>query len=531
MYQLHGFIVINALIDNKLQAGKEVIAPLGELSPYSSSFSREVGKYVDPNSPGVRLMTFYSVEDGNKVPLSQQLANEVLQLASWLANESLLNRITADKDVLQQMLGVQYQGRIQLLEIGKLVTDGKYWLPQYLTFKLVSDTRENRYKIWFSDDAFQHQYDKFEIEVVPQIEVVDDYHKGQAFVRQILTENTVDILHQRTNRIANRTPYTSIVTYKYDWVNPDDKKDIIPTYWTVIIYGEAGQNSDVIRDLLADYVLKNSDYGRDQWENLIPDLFIPTEFYLSPLWTKFATENLQLQGGIHSPVVPYREIIPWAQKTMFGYEKAHLDKYVVTFGTIFKSIAIIACGHKKNRLAPINFEKAWPDYVNVYTNSRDFSRVSPEAQEFIMFLNELLVEAERMTPDTEIPFEMTRVKRGEMYYVTKNLNGVVYLMPLRYNFLKEIAKQTSSKITLPAVNTVGQTASQVDESTASVINYTPFIGTSELPAYHRGRPTSAIGAASDGSLTMQPAVGTTSSTEGTPATTGSTPAATNSGQP
>lgn len=492
MYQLHGFMVINSLVNNEYQE----TSVLGELSNYSRSFSREIAQYVDTtNAPGVRLMVFHAYLDNTPTPLSNELANEVLALGSWLANESLLHRVDGDKNTLSQKLVAEYQGRVKFLEVGKMIHDGKYYLPEYLVFKLESDKRENRYKVWFADDSFQHQYDKFEIDVIPQIPNVDDFHKGQEFVRQILTENTLGVLHERVNVAAARTPYTSIHSYKYDWINPDDPQDRIPTYWTCIIYGETGKNIDIIRGKMIDYVLSHSDYTRDQWEKILPDLFVPTEFYLSPVWTKFATENLQLQGGIHSPTIPYRFVIPWCKRTMHGYDDEHLQTHAAIFNTIFKSIAVIACGHKQNRLAPINFEEAWPQYINVYTTSRDFNRINQRTRKFIMFMNELLLEAERMTPDTEIPQEMTRVKRGEMWYVTKAFENVTYLMPLRYNFLAEIAENVdNTHITFPVVHSNGVDETTSDESVFSIRDYTTRVREAVEagdPVIHQGRPTTA----------------------------------------
>lgn len=521
MYQLHAFMVINSLIDNEL----DTISKLGELSYMSRSYSREIGVYTNDNYDQVRLMTFYSMNDNVKTPLTKELANHVLALGNWLTTESLVNRIDADRVAFIQKLNEEYKGRITLKQVGKMVTNGKYYLPEYITFSLTADTRENTYRIWFSDDAFRTQYDKYEIEVIPQIVNVDDYHKGYTKVSQTLTEHTVKKLHDRVNERADGHPYTYIVTNIYDYINPDDKSMKLPTSWTVIIYGEHGNNSDVIRESIADHVLKNSDFSRAEWEKIIPDLFIPTEFYLCPFWTRFATENLQLKGGIYSPTVPYRDIIPFAERTMFGYNKAHLEKCVSVLSSTYKSIALIACGHEKNRLTSNKFEEAWADYCNIYSTSRDFNRISPETQEFILVMNKLLLETETMTPDSEVPLTFSRVKRGEMYYLSKEHNGVSYLMPLRWNFLTEINVE-SNIISVPGVSNTGSRTEETEARLTDVINMTP-----DVVGLIRGRTTSTLTSAVNEGEVTTPVSGTPSSaTSGTPVDrTDGTPAANNTG--
>lgn len=490
MYQLHGFMVINGLIDNELNQ----VSPLGELSPKSRSYSREIGIYSHPDYDTVRLLTFFSQNEETAEPLAVEKANELLAFGAWFANQSLTNQLDENRRAVVQLLNAEYAGRMTFLQVGKMVQSGDYWMPEYVTFTLASDSRKNRYKIWFADKAFRAQYDKYEIEVIPPIVTVDDFHKGVDKVKQVLTDHTLEELHGRVNKKANEKPYTYILTNQYNYINPNDSNEKIKTHWTVIIYGEAGKNADVIREKIAAYVLANSDYTQQDWERIMPDLFIPTEFYICPVWTKFATENKQVQGGIYSPVLPYRELLPFAQRTMFGYKPEKLTEHMVTFGTIFKSIAVVACGHERNNLVSPKFEEVWPEYCNIYTTSRDFNRISPETQEFILFMNTLLVEAETLTPDGETQQEFTRVIRGNFHYVTGRHRNVTYLVPLRWNFLNEMGTSPGNSLVLPTVNPIGSNTGRLteegDERSRDVIDLTPSVG--KDPSYRRGRPTIGV---------------------------------------
>lgn len=521
MFQLHGFMVINELIDNTLNT----VSPLGELSPKARSFSKEVAIYHDEEYDDVRLFTFYSANDNVATPITKEIAKELLGIGDWLAKEATLLRIDNDRAAFMQKLSAEYATRIAVKQVGRMVTNGTHWLPEYITFTLNSDRRTNQYKIWFADQAFRSQYDKYEIVVVPPIVNLDDFHKGKEQVLIALDRHNVVDLHKRVNTASDNKPYTYLVTYQYEYINPQDKNDKTPTSWTAVIYGEAGQNADIIRDAFSKHVLANSDFSQAQWEAIIPDLFIPTEFYLSPFWHKFATENLQLRGGIHSPVIPFREISPYAVKTMHGLSKAHIESKSVIFDTIFKSIAIVACGHPKNRVVPVEFERVWPDYCNIYTTSRDFNRLSPETQDFIMFMNKLLVEAETMTPDSEVPMGMSRVKRGTLYYLAEQFRGVTYLMPIRYNFLSQITNSQPSSIVLPTVRGQGSATTETTNRITDIINMTPVIG--QPVSNVRGRDTSTLGAvtSSTGGTVGTPI----DRTDGTPAAQASGTSNTNGG--
>ena len=473
MYQLYGFVVINSLIDNAL----DKVSKIGELSPISRTFSSEIGIYSEDQLPDVRLLTFYSKEGNTHTPIQAAQAQEVLQLGNWLATEAMANHFDADHSAFEQKLRAEFKSSMVIEKTGAMVTNGRYYLPEFITFRLLSDTRENRYKVWFADEAFQAQYDKFELKIIPPFRVVDDFYKTPDKIKAALTENMsaegISKLHEEVNRIADDHPYTLLISNVYDWINPEVENDKMATTWTILLYGKAANNADLIKDELADYVLKHSNHPRSEWEKILPDLFIPTEFYICPFWTKFSTPNLQLMGGLHSPVIPFREVLPFAGKTMYGYGLRHIAKNCVVFGTIFKSLAVVACGHELNRLSPIQFEKVWPEYVNIYTTSRDFNRVSPLTQDFIIKLSEMLVHAEIMTPESDIPRGFTRVKRGEMYYITTTFNKVQYVVPLRYNFLGEIALSQDSAVTPPTVNPQGNNDAALDKLIEDLINQIP----------------------------------------------------------
>lgn len=473
MYIFKGFITINSLVDNTV----DVISPIGELSPYSRSYSRELAYYTHDQHDNVRLVSFYAFDGQQRLPLSNALAKEVLAVADFISRKALLQETNENVNEFKQMLIAEQQGNINVKSVGRMVGNGRYWLPQYIEFSADFDTRENNYTLWFADEAFQTQYDKYEYEIIPPLTAVDDMFRTANEVTTALTEHMserVVKLHQRVNTIANEKPYTAIVSKTFDWVNQNNEKDRVPSIWTIIVYGRAGNNNDRIRDALIDYILKNSDRNREDWERTLPDLFVPTEFYISPFWTRFATENLQLKGGIYSSQVPFRDVLPWMEETMYGYKQEHLIRKGVVVATIYKAMMLAVCGSPKNRLLPVEFELAWPEYCNIYTTSRDFNRISPETQDFIMFLNTMLLESETVTPESNVLEGYSLVQRGPLYYLQGSLNSVNYLVPIRYNFLEQISSSEYTPIRLPTINNTGD-SSEGNDRVNDIINMTAHV--------------------------------------------------------
>ena len=159
---------------------------------------------------------------------------------------------------------------------------------------------------------------------------------------------------------------------------------------------------------------------------------------------------------------------------MYGYDQKHIEDNAVTFATIYKSTAVVACGNKRNRLVSAKFEEAWPEYCNIYTTSRDFGRISPRTQDFIMVLSALLLEAETMTPESDVPKDMSRITRGGKLYAAKTLFGVSYLVPIRHNWINEIRTSQPSAIRTPLVNNTGST-NMANQLSSSVVNRTPNV--------------------------------------------------------
>jgi hypothetical protein len=429
MYNLRGFIAINPFVSNVVGT----ISTIGELSSHSATFSREVGRYGRAAYPNVRLISFHSKLNDVSVAIDPDYEDTVLSMMEWMFQKSIDGTFTNNRDNALQAVFNEFDTIVDIVDMGIMVTNGTYWLPESLTFS-VRGPDDNLCKVWFSDTAFKAQYDLFEIVVVPPVVPLDDLHRDRTSVLNLLQSITPSSHVKDIEDLRAGIPDTLTISTPYDWVDKNDETITQPTPWTVITYGNAANNSDIIKETIVDYILDNSVYPREEWEKIYPDLFLPTEYFLSPAWHKYSLPNQQNIGGLYSPIVRITEAQYLAELTFYDYDLPHILEYYSVVPTLYKGgLSIVCVGHPRNRNEIYDFTTLWPQYVNISTDQHDFNRISPETAEFIMLLVNMMVIAETMTPFSDVPVGFSRVERGGIYYLSVNYEKIQYLMLLKSN--------------------------------------------------------------------------------------------------
>lgn len=430
MYQLKGFIAIQALADNNPGS----TSPIGELSTYSKTFSREIGYYSNSQQPDVDLLTFVSETDGEAVQTPAGYVSTILQVGQWIFEASVDGRIDNDEDTFASALLAEYQDQIDDLVVGEMIESGADgWAPEWIQFT-INGAEENYFKLWLSDGAFSRQYDEYEMEVVPPVDVLDDLFKTPIEVKALLDELDDSERMHRIQVAKDRQPDTITKTELYEWSNPLQPEITLTTAWTVIIYGPAGNNLDAIRRKLQEYILENSEYPETEWEKYLPDIFKVTEFILTPLWDNYSIPNETLETGLHSPTVENGDILRIAYGACTRYDHTHIDAVASVSVSNYRSIAFIAVGGPENKDGVFKFKDQFPDYIVIPTTSSEFGRMSPETQEWVMLFSHLLKTADSMSEYSEVPIGMSRLERDGVMYTAATYNGVQYLVTTRESY-------------------------------------------------------------------------------------------------
>jgi len=456
-YSLKGFVSIGAFVDNV----RYEVAPLGELSLRSSTYAKDRAYFATTSTGGspttLELAVFSSrtpEDDYFEVPTPY--ATLLTSMMRWCHTQALNGTFTNNAELCRQLLMAEYDGQIRDAVVGQMISQDGVWLPASLTFYINPDAlgatwdpavraelERSRAKIWFANEAFASEYDEFNLEFLAPIDNarLDDFFLLADQVEVKVKARTMEETHILIDQIKDGQPETKIRTINFLYHDPNDKDWTLPTNWSFVIYGIAGDNVDSIKEGLANWILDNSTHTREEWAVIFPDIFTSTEFIVTPMWSQMAVPNETLQDGVYSPTVNALNALSTARRTCTGtaYTQEHIDSVMAVVGVPYKSLALLITGGPENRNGQDRFEEVWPDYMSVVTGSTDFNRMQPDTQRWVQMLNNMLYVAESMTDFSDLPqqpYPMTRLRRtnpaGETFmYVVANYNNIQYLVASR----------------------------------------------------------------------------------------------------
>lgn len=430
MYSLKGFTRIASLVNNTIGT----ISPIGELSTWSLTYSRDIGEYFNTTYPGLSLVSFFSTDSvTGKKPVDTVFSDHMLTVSNWIIEYGYTKGgLITSEDFNVDILNF-FQGNISGVNFGPIVNNGTLYLPAWISWSNPA-LPENNLKLWFSDSHFSQGYDKFEIVIIPPISNLDDFFLSPAAVQIAINSRTISETVDIIQVAKNNNPETVIRVNSYDYKNSAFPNITFTTNWSILIYGIAGDNIDSIKDALISYILSNSTKTLSQWIAILPDLFKRTEFNILPRWDKYAIPNLTIQPGIHSPNVNFIESAVFAKATLINYPVAHIDNYISSFGVSYKSLAVLCISNPENLNNKYNITDVFPDYINVGTSSLDFNRMGLQTQEWSIILEKLIIAAETVGLYSDLPPGIRRVIRDNKFYVASVYNNIQYLVSAKINY-------------------------------------------------------------------------------------------------
>lgn len=437
MYELKGFFSFLSLVNNN----RDVVATFGELSSHSLTYAKDKTYHSDTQAKDATFVSFHSVKDDATVKPDGVIASNVTRFGQYLLERANAGSIVGDRIAFNQMVTAEYAGVFSEFEFGNLKYDGSRWLPEWVSFTTLMSDDDCRVTVWLSDASFRTQYDEYFIEVIPPIVPLDDFFKPAVQVQLIL--NRYDMV-QKLNEVQSARgdyPYTYLKAMRYHYIDPQDPTWELPTDWLVVIYGEAGNNPDTIKRELVEYVLANSTHTEAEWREIIPELFVTTEFIFVPQWNTYAIPNRELEAGIYSPTIPARGITqPHSSIVAESFIKGRdywVNEWVAenleTTQVIYKSLAMYVIGNPENVDGIHHFSQKFEDYILVTNESIDFNRMQPETQEFVVLLNAMVRAAEVITPQGGVPVGMIKQTRDGVLYVAGIYMGVTYMVTSKYS--------------------------------------------------------------------------------------------------
>lgn len=426
MYNLKGFYEYPALISNV----PDTVAMLGEISDNSLTYAKDKSIFTDASTPNVGFISFHSVVNETPTEAPLEYVSTVLKLGDYIYRESLAGTITNSTSRLRQMVLAEFNNVIIAFTCGKMLNNGSMWMPEWVEFTIADNTQANTIQIWLADESFSGQYDQYVIEVIQPIYPVDDFFKDPLVVKQLLDSyNIVEKLEEAQAR-RDKYPSTYLKAMEFDYVNPRNDQQRFSAKWLILIYGEAGNNPDIIKDAIVKDILDQSTRPREDWETILPDLFLTTEFIFTPMWTKYSIPNADFRAGIYSPVYDPNTDLKYILRTARGpaYNETYVKSNYQTAVNIYKSIGFGVIGNPQNRNGIRKFSQKFPEYLVAEIGSADANRIDPETLEWMAIFDKLLVAAETMTAYTTVPRGLSRMKRDGIVFASAYFKNTNYLV-------------------------------------------------------------------------------------------------------
>lgn len=426
MLTLKGFYTYSPLIDNTI----DVVSLLGELSSDGRTYGKDKQQYTDETTPLTSLVAFHSVRDGNVTRISDEVAGRILRVGHYLYGRAVAGQVSDNAAALIQSILNEFSEEIEAVQIGEIIADGSIRLPEWISFSLLGIGESNEIRVWFSDQAFRRQYNEYTIEIIPPMDNLDDFFLDpSSVIARLRTYSILDTM-TKVQAVRGEYPFTMQLANDYAYRGSSDPEVAPSTYWVVIVYGQAGNNPDVIKHAIIDYILANSTHDRTEWEAILPDLFVTTEFIITPFWHQYSVPNMTLQAGIYSPVIRPSEHLDLLTQTTKGtmYTETWVRETAEITANIYKSIAFGVVANPNNRDGLDRFTKLFPDYMLVTNDSSDFNRISPYTQEWMVLLGKMFQVAESFDLYTAVPLGYSRVVRDGVLYLAATYDGITYLM-------------------------------------------------------------------------------------------------------
>ena len=429
---IKGFGQIYTMIDNS----PHTTSPIGELSADGKTYVKDWTTHTHGDYTGCELLSMYCVDDNfaKTTPNSQQY-QAILEVISWVHARARSGEIGPSKQSFVGLFGGAFTGRFVLLDSGDHINAGSNWYPGYVSFCLVGRETVDNWTVWLSDTLFRNDFDITEIHVIPPIDSIDEFFNTSAYVKNVVDSISRTDIMDRVETVRGEYPYTVLRMDGFDWINPNDKNDKIKTYWTVLIYGRAGDNIDSVKDAIIQYVLSNTNHTSEEWANLFPDIFRSTEIIIAPSYFNQGVPDKEFERGVYSSISSIKDSLAVLKKVSIGpsYSNTHVDNFATILPSLYRSISLSVVPGPENREGYETIRRIYGDLVNVPTTHIDFMRMSVNTRNFVLLITDMLDKAERMTPSTVVPSGYNRVNREGIWYLTKSDKNLLILVVSKYS--------------------------------------------------------------------------------------------------
>ena len=431
---MKGFAEITQLIDNNPNA----VAKVGELSADSKTFVKDYLTYSNTAHPGMLYLSMQCLNDtlSPATPTNTQ-TEAMLDVIEFTHSRAIANELGPDKDSFSRRFAIAFQDEFTLLASGPHILVGSKWYPTSVTFYPTGREGSDVWTLWFSDQAFNHEFDVSILHIIPPVEELDLFFSTPFNVQTLLDERTPTMTMDKVDAIRGTSPYTVLRMDPFDWIDPNSGINKIQTHWTVIIYGRAGDNLDSVKKALVNHILNNTNKTVEEWASIFPDIFQSTEYIMVPNYHLQGVPDQNFERGMYSAISSYKDSLKLVTSLSkgVGYSPTYVEKVLTNIPTLYRSLAVNLVPGPENRPGYRNFRDIYWDYVNVPTSHLDYMKMKAKTRAFVQTVTDMLEHAEKLTPSTLVPAGYDRIERDGIWYLGKTELDALYLVVTKYSVM------------------------------------------------------------------------------------------------
>lgn len=421
-YEIRLFGEINRCLDAVIGN----TSPLGELSPYSRTFSTDKTKIALPEYEEVSATVFSCRRDGVDAPMPAEVDLRILGTLETLAEE-----FTHTLDFQSQLTSL-LPNVAATADWHTLIVFKSMALPGYISWTERVNGDDITFHVWLADSTFRSGYDLYEIRVVPPLPNLMDLQSNEALIREALDDYTIaqQISAQEEARGEDSVTRTVAVTLK--WVDPDTGA-VLNLTWLLLVFGPQGLLYENQLGAIRDFLRDETGVLLDVWVELIPEIDRSTTLTLLPLWHQVALHSSGSTDYVHSPVIDYHAFSEVLRRVTG--DDPELDwvartAYAITY---YKSIGFMVYTEESSS-DPKSFRSLYPDYAMISLNDINLNRLAANTREAVKAIERGIRMAETYSGET-LPEGFYRQVDGPLTFICYSVNGVTHRIATRPSFL------------------------------------------------------------------------------------------------
>lgn len=420
-----------------------VTSPIGEMSTKARTYGKDPGVFSLDGGSETTLYNFLATTDNSPIVMPEDLAEKQIEISNWLYDQAKKGNLNASSVGCLNLLKQQFTNNIEIVEVGDMVTDSTIFFPSFVRGNHKVNGEDQTFYLWFSNSYFLKQFPRVSFTVVHPLPLEEMDSLMMMNYQQIaarLAKETPDVIEDRVDKLTNNEQYPA----SYRRV---DKLSIVDTinvpnfnmgYWLSLVNGNGDDADDQLYQQIQDEILGVSQYPRHDWEEKIPDLFNPTEFYVIPYYDRLGIINKVNGGSTMSPIVDHETVRDHVDFYLTSnMNEEHVIKSLQTVDMLYKSYQCAFVGKVNNRPENTKISQLFPDYQLIPSTDPDFDMMSMSTMTFIKELENLVAAAETVTQNNLTPTGITRVVRFNKLWVSKRVGAVRYIVLTRWQMLQD----------------------------------------------------------------------------------------------